>query len=141
MERTKPSEPKRRRWRGARPGSSSRRRRRSTMASGTQTTRPRATAARSRRRQPERSHGPTLAATDPAVASYAAEHWLGAYRGLERSLPGYAASREDYHRLAYAVVSNARKQATGKFGLRYTRGGFGTPFFGNDEQVRVEGIS
>lgn len=80
-----------------------------------------------------------LAATDSAVASFAAEHWLGAYKALEPIPAGYAASRDDYHRLAYAVVSNARKQATGKFGLRYTRGGFGTPFFGNDEQVRVEG--
>ena len=33
----------------------------------------------------------------------------------------------------------AREAANGKFGLRYTRGGFGTPFFGDDRQLRVEG--
>ncbi|MEM9201461.1 MAG: hypothetical protein AAGC53_07365, partial [Actinomycetota bacterium] len=32
-----------------------------------------------------------------------------------------------------------RRLANTKFGLRYTRGGFGTPFYGADEQVRVEG--
>ncbi len=37
------------------------------------------------------------------------------------------------------MISNARKQANGKFGIRYTYNGFGTPFFGDDEQVRVEG--
>ena len=38
------------------------------------------------------------------------------------------------------MVAEARKQANGKFGLRYTAGGFGTPFFvrhGLDTQVRV----
>jgi hypothetical protein len=43
------------------------------------------------------------------------------------------------HRLATYVVAPARHQATGKFGLRWTSGGFGTPFFGADTQVRVEG--
>ncbi len=80
-----------------------------------------------------------LAASDAAIAAYARDHWLGAYKPLPAVPPGYAPSRDDYHRVAYAVVSNARKQANGKFGLRYTFGGFGTPFFGHDEQVRVEG--
>lgn len=31
------------------------------------------------------------------------------------------------------------RSGAGAIGLRYTRGGFGTPFFGDDEQVRVEG--
>ena len=30
-----------------------------------------------------------------------------------------------------------RFAATRRMGLRYTRGGFGTPFFGADEQVRL----
>lgn len=80
-----------------------------------------------------------LAATDPEIALYAREHWLGSYKQLGPVPANYRAGLEDYHRLAYAVVSNARKQANGKFGLRYTHGGFGTPFFGDDEQVRVEG--
>jgi hypothetical protein len=41
------------------------------------------------------------------------------------------------HRLAEEVVSPARARANGKIGLRYTRGGFGTPFFGADVQLRV----
>ncbi|MFV2039978.1 MAG: hypothetical protein ACC660_07030 [Acidimicrobiales bacterium] len=81
----------------------------------------------------------TLAGTDAAVAEFAADHWLGALKRLPEVPAGYAACRNDYHRLAYAVVSNARKTANGKFGLRYTHGGFGTPFFGTDEQVRVQG--
>jgi hypothetical protein len=43
------------------------------------------------------------------------------------------------HRLAEHVISPARRKANGKIGLRYTRGGFGTPFFGADLQVRVAG--
>ena len=39
--------------------------------------------------------------------------------------------------LAEHVVAPARYRSNGKIGLRFTRGGFGTPFFGADEQVRV----
>ncbi len=80
-----------------------------------------------------------LAVDDPAIANYARDHWLGAYKALPPVPSGYVAGRNDFHRLGYGVVSNARKAATGKFGLRYTHGGFGTPFFGEDRQVRVEG--
>lgn len=37
------------------------------------------------------------------------------------------------------MVAEARYRCNGKFGLRYVRGGFGTPFFGDDVQVRVAG--
>jgi len=81
-----------------------------------------------------------LAAERPELADYVRTHWLGNYAAL-RALPDdYPRSRDDYHRLAYAVVAEARRLANGRFGLRYTRGGFGTPFFGSDEQVRVEGV-
>ncbi|MEZ5165839.1 MAG: hypothetical protein R2695_04850 [Acidimicrobiales bacterium] len=50
----------------------------------------------------------------------------------------YGEGRDGYHRLAYAVVAEARRLATTRFGLRATDGGFGTPVFGDDEQVRVE---
>jgi hypothetical protein len=43
--------------------------------------------------------------------------------------------------IACFVVAPARKAAVGRFGLRYTRGGFGTPFFGANHQVRVDGAS
>ena len=80
-----------------------------------------------------------LAASDAAIAAFAQEHWLGNYKALPPVPEDYVSSRDDFHRVAYGVISNARKAANGKFGLRYTHGGFGTPFFGDDEQVRVEG--
>jgi hypothetical protein len=44
------------------------------------------------------------------------------------------------HVLAERVVSPARELATGnEIALRWTPGGFGTPRFGQDQQVRVEG--
>ncbi len=44
------------------------------------------------------------------------------------------------HLLAERVVSPARQHATGnEIALRWTPGGFGTPRFGADQQVRVEG--
>ena len=75
----------------------------------------------------------------PELADFARDHWLGARGRLPAVPPGYPAARDGFHRLAYAVVAEARRRANGKFGLRWTRGGFGTPFFGDDVQVRVEG--
>jgi hypothetical protein len=37
------------------------------------------------------------------------------------------------------VISPARQRANGKMALRWTLGGIGTPFFGADEQVRIQG--
>jgi len=48
-------------------------------------------------------------------------------------------TREALHALAEAVMAPAREHANGKIGLRFTRGGFGTPFFGADVQLRVSG--
>ncbi len=85
-----------------------------------------------------------LAADDPDVAAFAAERWLGAYKELGAIPQRFARRRTDFHRLAYSVVAEARRLANSKFGLRYTKDGFGTPFFtdesGADVQVRVEGI-
>jgi hypothetical protein len=56
-----------------------------------------------------------------------------------RPLPeGYAGTRESLHRLAELVVKPAREQTTGEWTLTPTPGGFGTPLFGEDSQVRVE---
>ena len=53
-----------------------------------------------------------------------------AYSGLLAELPDdYLAAVEDYHRLAYAVLGEARRVATGRFGLRSLDRGFGTPVF------------
>ena len=80
-----------------------------------------------------------LIAARPELADFAADRWLGARRQLPELPSGYPTALFDFHRLAYSVVAEARYQCNGKFGLRYTRGGFGTPFYGDDTQVRVAG--
>ena len=79
-----------------------------------------------------------LAGTDPELARWCAERWLAAYPRLASVPPNLEPTRRALHRLAEQVISPARREATGKIGLRYTAGGFGTPFFGGDVQIRVE---
>ncbi len=78
-----------------------------------------------------------LVTDDAAITSFAQDRWLGAWSRLNPVPAGYRESREDFHRLAYAVIAMARFEENGKFGLRYTAGGFGTPFFDDDRQVRM----
>jgi hypothetical protein len=73
---------------------------------------------------------------DPA---WAAERWLGPYKALEPVPAALGAARAALHLLAETVISPARQRANGKIGLRWTLGGFGTPYFGADAQIRVEG--
>jgi hypothetical protein len=80
-----------------------------------------------------------LARDDPDLAAWCADRWLGAHRRLGPAPATLAQTRENLHRVAERVLSKAREHANGKIALRYTRGGFGTPFFGDDVQVRVEG--
>ncbi|MGH9279766.1 MAG: hypothetical protein ACRD12_16915, partial [Acidimicrobiales bacterium] len=75
----------------------------------------------------------------PEHREWAAERWLGAYRRLGAPPAALEETRRSLHRVATHVVAPARFRANGKIGLRWTRGGFGTPFFGDDRQVRVEG--
>jgi hypothetical protein len=49
----------------------------------------------------------------------------------------YATTRGELHRVAAHVIAKRRFDVTGRFGLRATPGGFGTPLFGNDEVVRI----
>ena len=77
--------------------------------------------------------------TRPEHAAWAAARWLGAYRRVPAPPPTLLETRLALHRLAVYVVSPARRRVNGKLGLRWTLDGFGTPFFGADEQVRVEG--
>src|SRR5262245_23608986 len=53
----------------------------------------------------------------------------------------YATTRAELHRVAAHVLARRRFALTGRFGLRVTPGGFGTPLFGDDEVVRVDGTS
>jgi hypothetical protein len=80
-----------------------------------------------------------LCADDRELASWCAERWLGAWRTLPSVPPGLVQTRETLHALAEQVISPARDRANGKIGLRYTCRGFGTPFFGDERQLRVEG--
>jgi hypothetical protein len=81
-----------------------------------------------------------IAGQRPEIADWCAERWLGAFRRLEPLPAGFAETRTTLHQVAEAVVAPARKPEN-EIALRYTRGGFGTPFFeegGEDCQVRVE---
>ncbi|MEN3272757.1 MAG: hypothetical protein V7636_1518 [Actinomycetota bacterium] len=78
-----------------------------------------------------------LVAVDPSLAEWCSDRWLAAWRRLPEVPPGYASLRTEHHRLA-EEMSAARQAVNGKIGLRYVRGGFGTPFFGDGEQRRVE---
>jgi hypothetical protein len=80
-----------------------------------------------------------LAAGDPDLAAWCAERWLGALPRLERAPAGLTATRRSLHALARRLMGPVRDRANEHPSLRWTRGGFGTPFFGADAQVRVEG--
>jgi hypothetical protein len=80
-----------------------------------------------------------LADGDPSLAEWAAERWLGPYRPLGPVPPTLGVTRSGLHLVAERVISPVRRRANGKIGLRWTLGGFGTPFFGADAQVRVDG--
>jgi hypothetical protein len=82
-----------------------------------------------------------IAADDPEIAPWCAERWLGAWKRLEPLPATFVETRIALHKVAEAVVAPARKPEN-EISLRYTRGGFGTPFFeeeGIDCQVRIEG--
>lgn len=80
-----------------------------------------------------------LARNEPTRAPWCADRWLGAWRplALPDDLDALARTRQSWHVLAEHVLAPARHRANGKIGLRFTRAGFGTPFFGADEQLRV----
>jgi hypothetical protein len=84
-----------------------------------------------------------LARDDPELARWCAERWLGAWRSLPPLPPAetFEVTRRSLHTLAEHVLARARYDANGKIGLRFTRHGFGTPWFRHgdrDAQARVE---
>jgi hypothetical protein len=81
------------------------------------------------------------AGVHPERASWCAERWLGAWTRLQPidDRAAFGATLDSWHALGEHVLAGARHRANGKIGLRWTRGGIGTPFFGHDEQVRVDG--
>ncbi|MGI9557319.1 MAG: hypothetical protein ACR2N5_05180, partial [Solirubrobacterales bacterium] len=81
-----------------------------------------------------------IAVEQPELAEWIADHWLGAWKRLGPVPERLAETREALHRLAEGVVSPARREGTGgEISLRCTHGGYGTPFYGEDAQVRVDG--
>ena len=81
-----------------------------------------------------------IALEEPGLASWCADRWLGAWKQLDPLPASFAETRVALHQVAEAVVAPARMPIN-EIALRYTRGGFGTPFFeqdGADCQVRVE---
>lgn len=79
-----------------------------------------------------------LARGDTALVTFCLERWLGPWRRLE-SLPAeFPATTASLHALAEHVLCPVRHAATGRIGLRWTLGGFGTPYLPTDRQVRVE---
>ena len=80
-----------------------------------------------------------LAREDEQLAAWCAQRWLGAYPPLAPVPEQLLDTRLALHSLAEHVIAPTRSRANGKIGLRYTLAGFGTPFFGNDVQIRVSG--
>ena len=88
----------------------------------------------------------TIAEQSPELAEWVAAHWLGGDRRLPPAPADLTTTRLALHRLGVYVIAPTRHAANEKFGLRYTAGGFGTPFFaaadtGADTQIRVEGTN
>lgn len=79
-----------------------------------------------------------LCAREPELAPFCAERWLGAYKRIEPPPPELSVTREGLQRIAEHVIAPTRARDHGRVGLRWTRGGFGTPYFGADAQLRVE---
>lgn len=75
----------------------------------------------------------------PDLAVFAGPRWLDGRRRLDQPPATLGETRLALHRVAAYVMSPARRRANGKIALRWTLGGFGTPFFGDDEQLRVDG--
>ena len=76
---------------------------------------------------------------NPDHGDWVAARWLGGNRSLVAPPSSLVETRIALHRLGAYVIAPVRHQANGKFGLRWTLGGFGTPFFGDNRQIRVEG--
>ena len=74
---------------------------------------------------------------DTALLTFCLERWLGPWRRLEAIVDPGGVTRRGLHAVAEHVLVPARYAATSKIGLRWTLGGFGTPFFGLDRQLRV----
>src|SRR5262245_47683888 len=87
-----------------------------------------------------------LAADSAMLAAWCADRWLGAWRALGpiNDVDALERTRRGLHAVAERALAPARQRVNGKIGLRFSRDGFGTPWFvadGNAVQVRVAGTT
>lgn len=80
-----------------------------------------------------------LASQQLSLRYFAADRWLGQWNRLSPLPAGYVETVVSINQIAFFAMAPARHAANGKVGLRYTYQGFGTPFFANDVQIRIEG--
>ena len=73
----------------------------------------------------------------PDLSEFASDRWLGDFKRLQPLPARYNETRRALHQIAFFAIAPKRHSVNGKIGLRFTHHGFGTPFFGEDEQVRV----
>jgi hypothetical protein len=78
---------------------------------------------------------------DPDLPAWCADRWLGPWRRLPVEVPPLDGTRDAWHALAEHILAPARYAANAKIGLRWTRGGVGTPYFGADRQLRLVGAN
>ncbi len=81
----------------------------------------------------------SIVESNPELTDFARDRWLAAHKPIAPTPDDYATTLTSLHRLAMAAIAPARHQSNTKFGLRWVRGGFGTPFYGDDVQLRVLG--
>jgi hypothetical protein len=80
-----------------------------------------------------------LSRRHPHLSEFASSHWLGAWSRLPVLNDQHISTVSALGQLAFFVIAPARFAVQEKLGLRYTHGGFGTPFYGKDRQIRIEG--
>jgi hypothetical protein len=74
---------------------------------------------------------------DADLLGWCQDRWL--VRRPPAPLPArFVETRNALHTVAEHLLAPVRHAANGKIGLRFTYHGFGTPFFGDDRQVRIE---
>ena len=78
-------------------------------------------------------------AAEHDLVDFATDRWLGPYKRLASPPAALAETRLSLHLVAAYIISPARRRENGKIALRHTKGGIGTPFFGEDMQLRTEG--
>ena len=74
---------------------------------------------------------------DGDLQAWCADRWL-VRPDLDPLPAGFADTLAAMHALGEHLLAPARHAANGKIGLRFTFRGFGTPFFSDDRQLRIE---